>query len=366
MLKTGIIGLPNVGKSTLFNAITKSHVIAANYPFATIDPNVGIVKVKDERVDKLAEIYKPLKKIYTTFEFIDIAGLVRGASKGEGLGNQFLSNIREVDAICQVVRCFKDTNVIHVDGSIDPIRDVETINIELALADLEIIDRRILKLAKRVQVKEEDALVEFNVLSKIKTSLDQNQDPKKLKLTELEQKTIRNFNFLTLKPIIYLANLGDSDILDISANKEYQGFLNKMQETQEMVIPVSIKLEEEIANLDTEEERDLFLNEYGLKKSTLDDIIIKTYELLNLKTFFTVGPDEVRAWTFKNGMKAPECAGLIHTDFQKGFIKAETVSFDDLMKAGNYLKAKEQGNIRLEGKEYLVKDGDVMLFRFNV
>lgn len=366
MLKTGIIGLPNVGKSTLFNAITQSHVIAANYPFATIDPNVGIVKVKDDRVDRLVEMYQPLKKIYTTFEFIDIAGLVKGASKGEGLGNQFLSNIREVDAICQVVRCFKDSNVIHVDGSVDPIRDVETINIELALADLEIIERRVQRLAKRVQVKEEDALIEFNILTKIKNLLDNNQDPKKLKLTESELKVVKNYNFLTLKPVIYLANLGDNDILDLTNNKIYQRFLEKMQATNEMVIPVSIKLEEEIANLDTQEEKDLFLNEYGLEKSTLDEIIVKTYELLNLKTFFTVGSDEVRAWTFKNGMKAPECAGIIHTDFQKGFIKAETVSYDDLIKAGSYLKAKEQGNIRLEGKEYLVKDGDIMLFRFNV
>lgn len=365
MLKAGIVGLPNVGKSTLFNAITKNEVVAANYPFATIDPNVGVVLVEDERLDYLHEIYHPKKKVPTAFEFIDIAGLVKGASKGEGLGNQFLASIREVDAICQVVRCFEDENVTHVEGNINPLGDVETINMELALADLEIIDRRIGKLQKRVQVKEAEAVLEYGALSKIKNALDSNKDPRKENLSKQELEALKNYNFLTLKPTIYLANISDSDISDLNNAKIYQDFKKEMEKRGEIVIPVSILLENEIAHL-SEEDQVIFLKEYGLERPTLREIILRTYDLLGLQTFFTVGEDEVRAWTFKKGMKAPECGGVIHSDFERGFIKAETINFEEFKKIGSAQKARELGKIRLEGKDYVVQDGDIMLFRFNV
>jgi GTP-binding protein YchF len=365
MLRAGIVGMPNVGKSTLFNAITKSNVVAENYPFATIDPNVGVVLVDDPRLEVLHKIHQKSKVVPTAFQFIDIAGLVKGASKGEGLGNQFLSNIREVDAICQVVRCFLDDDIIHVEGEVNPIRDIETITMELALADLEIIDRRLPKLEKRVQLKEDDAILEFVALSKIKKSLEELTDPKSIELTDQERKTIKNFNFLTLKPIIFLANIADDDIDNLDNNKMYQDLKNYLKQYNHVLIPVSIKLESEIASLSKEEQIE-FLHEYGLERPTLDEIIVKTYDLLGLKTFFTMGNDETRAWPFKNGMTAPQCAGTIHTDFQKGFIRAETVSYDDLVAAGTYQRAKELGKVRLEGKEYLPKDGDIMFFRFNV
>ncbi len=365
MLRAGIVGLPNVGKSTLFNAITQSNVVAENYPFATIDPNVGVVLVDDPRLEVLHELHKNSKIVPTAFQFIDIAGLVRGASKGEGLGNQFLSNIREVDAICQVVRCFENDDIIHVESTIDPIRDVETITMELALADLEIIDRRLPRLEKRVQLKEDDAVLEYSVLSKIKKALEELTDPKSLHLTEQELKVIKNFNFLTLKPTIFLANIAADDIGNLENNKMYNDLKDYLKQYHHALIPVSIKLESEIAML-SHDERAEFLSEFGLERPTLDEIIVKTYELLGLKTFFTMGDKETRAWPFVSGMTAPECAGIIHTDFQRGFIRAETVSYDDLIKAGNMLKAREQGKVRLEGKDYLPKDGDIMFFRFNV
>jgi GTP-binding protein YchF len=365
MLRAGIVGMPNVGKSTLFNAITKSNVVAENYPFATIDPNVGVVLVDDPRLEVLHELHKSSKIVPTAFQFIDIAGLVKGASKGEGLGNQFLSNIREVDAICQVVRCFLNDDIIHVEGEVNPIRDVETITMELALADLDIIDRRLPRIEKRVQLKEDDAILEYGALTKIKKSLEELNDPKTIDLTDQERKAIKNFNFLTLKPIIFLANIADDDITNLEGNKLYQDLKIYLDKYNHVLIPVSIKLESELASLSKEEQKE-FLSEFGLERPTLDEIIIKTYELLGLKTFFTIGEKETRAWTFVGGMTAPECAGVIHTDFQRGFIRAETVGYNDLISAGNMQKAKELGKVRLEGKEYLPKDGDIMIFRFNV
>ncbi len=364
-MKAGIIGLPNVGKSTLFNAITKGHVVAENYPFATIDPNVGVVLVEDERLEELHKLHNTSRIIYTAFEFIDIAGLVRGASKGEGLGNQFLANIREVDAICQVVRIFDDADIIHIEETINPIRDVETINMELALADLEVIERRLPRLTKRVQIKDELAIIEYNVLSQIKEVLNAGEDPKKLSLSKQQEKLIKNYNLLSLKPMIYLANISDRDILALDNNLKYQELANYIESKGNILIPVSIHLENEIAHLSKEEQSE-YLEEFGLKRPTLIEIINKTYELLGLNTFFTVGDIETRAWTFKNGMTAAECAGVIHTDFERGFIKAETISYHELIAAGSYQKAKELGKLRLEGRDYLTKDGDIMLFRFNV
>ena len=365
MLKAGIVGLPNVGKSTLFNAITKAEALAANYPFATIDPNVGIVYVQDSRLDVLEKIYKPKKVIPTAYEFIDIAGLVRGASKGEGLGNQFLSHIREVDAICQVVRCFDDSNITHVDGNVDPIRDVETINIELSLADLEQVDKRISRLEKKAKAKVKEAMEEYDVLVKIKDALDQGVSPRTLSFSEEELKTIKNFNLLTLKPMIYVANVSEEDLHHPEANQHYQALLHQSTLDGTEVILISAQVEMEIASLDKDEQLH-FLEAYGLKQSGLNRVIEKSYELLGLKTYFTAGEPEVRAWTFKNGMKAPQCAGIIHSDFERGFIKAETLAYSDLIKYGTPQLAKENGRVRLEGKDYLVQDGDIMLFRFNV
>lgn len=363
-LTAGIVGLPNVGKSTLFNAITKKNILAANYPFATIDPNVGVVTVPDSRLVKLEEMYIPDRTIPTIYEFTDIAGLVKGASNGEGLGNKFLSHIREVDAIVEVVRCFDDNNIIHVDGSVDPIRDIEVINVELILSDLEIITSRINKIGKKAMTtKNKDDLKEIELLNRIKDGLERNIPARKLGLDEEEKKIVSSFNLITLKPIIYALNVNDEDVL---SGNEYTERVNLYaNEEGSLTVTLCAKLESELSELNDDDKRE-FLNDIGISKSGLDLLIQKTYDLLGLATFFTVGAAEVRAWTFKKGMKAPECAGIIHTDFQKGFIKAEVMSYDDLISAGSEAKVKENGKLRIEGKEYVMQDGDICHFRFNL
>lgn len=363
-LTAGIVGLPNVGKSTLFNAITKKSILMANYPFATIDPNVGVVIVPDERIDVLKNMYNPERVIPTTYEFTDIAGLVKGASNGEGLGNKFLSHIREVDAVVEVVRCFDDENIIHVDGSVDPIRDIEVINVELVLSDLEIVTSRINRIGKKAMTtKNKDDVKEIELLERIKETLESNIPVRKLGLDEEEKKLISSFNLITLKPIIYALNVEDNDInTGNSYTKLVEDYAKK--EGSETAI-ICAKLESELSELD-EEDKKLFLDDLGIKESGVERLINKTYDLLGLATFFTVGKDEVRAWTFKKGSKAPECAGIIHSDFEKGFIKAEVMSYNDLVNAGSELKVRELGKARIEGKEYIMQDGDICHFRFNV
>ena len=363
-LTAGIVGLPNVGKSTLFNAITKKNILAANYPFATIDPNVGIVTVPDKRLEYLVEKEIPEKVVPTSYEFIDIAGLVKGASKGEGLGNKFLSHIREVDAICEVVRCFEDSNITHVEGNVDPIRDIEIINLELIFCDLEVVENRLGKIEKKaVTTKDKEALKEVDVLKRIKEALENNIPARRLEYTEEEEKIIKNYSLLTKKPIIYMANVSEDDIvMGNSYVKEVEEYASK---EGAKVVMLSAKVESELSELD-DESKELFLTDLGLSESGLDKLITATYDLLGLATFFTAGKDECRAWTFKKGMKAPECAGIIHTDFEKGFIRAEVTSFDDYKEFGGEKEAKEAGKMRLEGKEYLMQDGDIVFFRFNV
>ena len=364
-LTAGIVGLPNVGKSTLFNAITKQKILAANYHFATIDPNVGVVVVPDERLDFLNDLYKPKSLVPTTIEYTDIAGLVKGASVGEGLGNKFLSHIREVDAIIEVVRCFDNGDIIHVEGKVDPIRDIEIINLELMLADLEVINNRIGKIGKKASMsKDKEVIREVNVLNKLKESLEKNTPVRQLEFNDDELKLVKSFNLLTIKPIIYMTNVSEEDL--ISDDNEYVKMVREYaaKEKSEVVV-VSAKIESELVDL-TDEERTEFLNDLGIKENGLDKLIKATYKLLGLETYFTAGTDEVRAWTFKKGMKAPACAGIIHTDFEKGFIRAEVMSYEDLKEYKSELKVKEAGKMRLEGKEYEMQDGDICYFRFNV
>ena len=365
-MKLGIVGLPNVGKSTLFNSLTKAGAESANYPFCTIDPNVGVVTVPDERLNLLGDFYKSKKVTPAVIEFVDIAGLVKGASKGEGLGNQFLANIREVDAIVHVVRCFEDSNVVHVDGSIDPLRDIETINLELVFSDLEILERRIAKVTKTARMDKE-AAKELTFLEKVKAHLEEGQLAITLETeNEDEDAWLATYNLLTAKPVIYAANVAEDDIADDGANNQYVQAVREYAAKQNSeVFVICAQIEEEISELD-EDERKMFLEDLGLTESGLEKLVRASYHLLGLMSFLTAGEDETRALTIKIGTKAPQAAGKIHTDFERGFIKAEVVNYQDLLDCGSYAGAREKGLVRMEGKEYVVQDGDVILFRFNV
>ncbi|WP_419893213.1 redox-regulated ATPase YchF [Oceanobacillus kimchii] len=364
-LTAGIVGLPNVGKSTLFNAITQAGAEAANYPFATIDPNVGIVEVPDERLNKLTELVNPKKTVPTAFEFTDIAGIVKGASKGEGLGNQFLSHIRQVDAICQVVRCFEDENITHVSGKVDPIDDIEIINLELILADLDTVNKRCQRVEKLARQKDKDAVAEQAVLAIVKEGLENDKPVRALEFSEEQWKIVKGLHLLTSKPTLYVANVSEDEVSDPDGNEYVQKVKAHAAGENAEVIIVCARIEEEISELEPEEKEE-FLEDLGIAESGLDQLIKASYNLLGLATYFTAGEQEVRAWTFRKGIKAPQAAGIIHTDFERGFIRAETVSYTDLVDAENMATARERGKVRLEGKEYIVQDGDVIHFRFNV
>ncbi len=363
-MKIGIVGLPNVGKSTMFNSITKAGAECANYPFCTIEPNVGVVPVPDERLDELTKMYQPQKTTHAVIEFVDIAGLVKGASKGEGLGNKFLSHIRETDSICEVVRCFDDSNVVHVDGSVDPIRDIETINLELIFADIETVNKRLEKARKNLKA-DKKFQQEIDLLEKIKENLENGISARAIDFNEEEQILVKDMFLLTTKPILYIANISEEQL----ENAENDEMVLKVKEyaakEKAEVIPLCVKIEEELSGLEDEDKKEM-LEALGLEESGLDKVIKKSYDLLGLMSFLTAGEPEVRAWTIQKGTKAPQAAGKIHSDIERGFIKAEIVSYSDLMKIGSMVNAKEKGLVRSEGKEYIMQDGDIVLFKFNV
>lgn len=361
----GIVGLPNVGKSTLFNAITQAGAESANYPFCTIDPNVGVVEVPDERLDKLTELVVPKKTVPTAFQFVDIAGLVEGASRGEGLGNKFLSHIREVDAIAHVVRCFEDPNITHVAGKVDPISDIQVINLELILADLDSVEKKIDRLGRKVKSGDKEAKLELDVLTKLKDAFELDKPARNVDLTDDERLIVRDLHLLTMKPILYVANVSEDGLLEADSNPLVQKVRDFAAEEGAEVVVISAKVEAEIAELEGEDKK-MFLEELGLEESGLDRLIRAAYSLLGLITYFTAGVQEVRAWTIRRQTKAPQAAAVIHTDFERGFIRAEVVAYQDLVNSGSMNAAKEKGLVRLEGKEYVVQDGDVMHFRFNV
>ena len=365
-MKLGMVGLPNVGKSTLFNAITKAGAESANYPFCTIEPNVGVVSVPDKRLDVLEEMYNTKKKVYTAIEFYDIAGLVKGASKGEGLGNKFLSHIREVAAIVHVVRCFDDGNVVHVEGSVDPIRDIDTINLELIFSDLEVLERRMEKSLKLVRSGDKTAKFEYGVMERIKEQLEANKPVRTLEVTEEEEAFIKSLFLITSKPVLYACNISEDDVMEGNFDNDYVKRVKEYAASENSeVMVVSAKIEEELSGLDDEEKAEM-LGEYGLDESGLDKLIQTSYKLLGLMSYLTAGVQEVRAWTIKRGTKAPAAAGKIHSDIERGFIRAEVVGYDDLVECGSEAAAKEKGKFRLEGKDYIMQDGDVVNFRFNV
>lgn len=365
-MKLGIVGLPNVGKSTLFNAITQAGAESANYPFCTIDPNIGVVSVPDERLNKLKELYNSKKIVQTAIEFCDIAGLVKGASKGEGLGNKFLSNIREVDAIVHVVRCFEDPNVIHVDGSINSLRDIETINLELIFSDMDIVNRRITKTTKGLK-SDKGLQKELDILKKVMAILEEGQSIRTMELNDEETLFVNTLDLLSSKPVIYVSNVCEDDLMNDGETNDMVKAVRGFAETENSeVVVICAQIEAEISELDTDEEKLEFLETLGLEQSGLDKLIKSSYKLLGLISYLTAGEQEVRAWTVKDGSKAPEAGGKIHSDIERGFIRAETISYEDIIEYGTMVHAKEKGAVRLEGKDYIVKDGDVILFRFNV